>query len=130
MTSKNSKPDQTPDKKPVRKNTPKPNVPAPISADARDEEPETGWLLRLFVAGQSPKSLLAYSNLKKICEQNLAGKYRIELVDLIKEPHLAQTYQIVAIPTLIRQLPEPVKRLIGDLSDHQRALVGMDLGSN
>ena len=87
------------------------------------------WLLRLFVAGQSPKSLLAYANLKKICEQHLAGKYRIELVDLVKEPHLAQIYQIVALPTLIRQIPEPIRRLVGDLSNYERALVGMDLPS-
>lgn len=86
--------------------------------------------MRLFVAGQSPKSLAAYANLKRICEQYLPGKYRIELVDLIKEPHLAQAHQIVAVPTLVRQLPEPVKRVIGDLSNHERALVGMDLNFN
>ncbi|MDB6078767.1 MAG: KaiB domain protein [Akkermansiaceae bacterium] len=95
-------------------------APAPAA-----EEPS--WHLRLFVAGQSPKSLLAYSNLKKICDQYLSGKYRIELVDLIKEPHLAQAHQIVAVPTLVRQLPEPIKRVIGDLSNRERALVGMDL---
>lgn len=98
-----------------------------LSPDASAEDAPDKWLLRLFVAGQSPKSLLAYSNLKKICEKYLKGKYHIELVDLVKEPHLAQVHQIVAVPTLVRQLPEPVKRVIGDLSNHERALVGMDL---
>jgi circadian clock protein KaiB len=98
------------------------------AADHPSQDQESGhWVLRLFVAGQSPKSVMAYANLKKICEQYLSGKYRIELVDLMKEPHLAQANQIVAVPTLIRQLPEPVKRVIGDLSNHERALIGMDL---
>ena len=107
------------------------NGAAPKPRRAGKKEPETveesQWLLRLFVAGQSPKSLQAYSNLKTICEKYLPGQYRIELVDLLKEPHLAKDHQIVAVPTLVRQLPEPVKRVIGDLSNHERALVGMDL---
>jgi circadian clock protein KaiB len=85
------------------------------------------WNLRLYVAGQSPKSVTAFANLKRICEQHLAGRYRIEVLDLIKNPKLAQGDQILAIPTLVRKLPEPLKRIIGDLSDIERTLVGLDL---
>jgi circadian clock protein KaiB len=88
---------------------------------------ETIWNLRLYVAGQSPKSMTAFANLKRICEQHLAGRYRIEVMDLIKNPQLAQGDQILAIPTLVRKLPEPLKRIIGDLSDIERTLVGLDL---
>jgi circadian clock protein KaiB len=98
-----------------------------VEAPSENEAEERIWRFRLFVAGQSPKSLLAYSNLKKICEKYLKDQYVIELIDLVKEPALAKQYQIVAVPTLVRQLPEPMKRLIGDLSDHQRTLAGMDL---
>jgi circadian clock protein KaiB len=83
--------------------------------------------LRLYVAGQTPKSMAAIVNLKKICEQHLSGRYDIELIDLLKNPALAQRHQIVAIPTLIRQLPEPLKRIIGDLSDLEKVLVGLDI---
>ena len=83
--------------------------------------------LRLYVAGQTPKSIAAIANLKKICEQHLSGRYDIELIDLIKNPALAQRHQIVAIPTLIRQLPEPLKRIIGDLSNLEKVLVGLDI---
>ena len=87
----------------------------------------TEWILRLYVAGQTPKSLSAFSNLKRICEEHLANRYVIEVVDLLKQPQLAQDDQIVALPTLIRRLPEPIKRIIGDLSDLDRVMVGMDL---
>jgi circadian clock protein KaiB len=85
------------------------------------------WELRLYVAGQTPKSLAAFANLKKICETHLKGKYRIEVIDLLANPELARADQIVAIPTLVRKLPPPVKRIIGDLSNKERTLVGMEL---
>ncbi|HEY1662684.1 MAG TPA: circadian clock KaiB family protein [Verrucomicrobiae bacterium] len=85
------------------------------------------WNLRLYVAGQTPKSLTAFANLKRLCEEYLAGRYEIEVVDLTKQPHLAQNDQIVALPTLVRKLPAPIKRLIGDLSNTERVMVGMDL---
>ncbi len=85
------------------------------------------WELRLYVAGQTPKSLAAFANLKKICEEHLQGIYAIEVVDLIKNPKLAQGDQILAIPTLVRKLPEPIKKIVGDLSDRERVLVGLDL---
>ena len=86
-----------------------------------------GYNLRLYVAGQTPRSVAALANLKKICEQHLAGRYEIEVIDLMKDPALAQRHQIVAIPTLIRQLPEPLKRIIGDLSNLEKVLVGLDI---
>jgi circadian clock protein KaiB len=86
-----------------------------------------GYNLRLYVAGQTPKSLAAITNLKKLCEAHLSGRYRIDIVDLMQDPSLAQRDQIVAIPTLIRQLPEPMRRIIGDLSNTERVLVGLDL---
>ena len=85
------------------------------------------WELRLYVAGQTPKSLAAFANLKKICETHLRGKYRIEVIDLLANPERARADQIVAIPTLVRKLPPPVKRIIGDLSNNERTLVGMEL---
>jgi circadian clock protein KaiB len=85
------------------------------------------WELRLYVAGQTPKSLLAFANLKKICDQHLAGKYRIEVVDLLENPQLAKGDQIFAIPTLVRRLPPPLKKIIGDLSNTERVLVGLDV---
>lgn len=85
------------------------------------------WDLRLYVAGQTPKSLLAFANLKRICEQHLAGNYQIEVIDLVKNPQLAKGDQILALPTLVRKLPEPVRRIIGDLSNIERVLVGLDL---
>jgi circadian clock protein KaiB len=94
-----------------------------ISAQAHRE----GYNLRLYVAGQTPKSLAAIANLKKLCEAHLSGRYRIDIVDLMQDPSLAQRDQIVAIPTLIRQLPEPIKRIIGDLSNTERVLLGLDI---
>ena len=85
------------------------------------------WKLRLHVAGQTPKSLTAFANLKKICETHLAGRYEIEVIDLLVNPQLAKGDQILAIPTLVRQLPAPVRKIIGDLSNTERALVGLDL---
>jgi len=89
-------------------------------------EPES-WELRLYVAGQTPKSITAFSNLKKLCEEHLAGKYRIEVIDLLKNPQLAKGDQIFAIPTLVRKLPQPLKKIIGDLSNKERVLIGLDL---
>jgi len=85
------------------------------------------WELRLYVAGQTPKSLAAFANLKKICEEHLQGKYHIEVVDLLKNPQLAKGDQILAIPTLVRKLPPPIKKIIGDLSNTLRVLVGLDV---
>jgi circadian clock protein KaiB len=90
-------------------------------------EATDGYNLRLYVAGQTPKSMAAMSNLKKICEAHLPGRYTITIIDLMKDPALAQRDQIVAIPTLIRHLPEPLKRIIGDLSNVEKVLVGLDI---
>jgi circadian clock protein KaiB len=89
-------------------------------------EQET-WELRLYTAGQSPKSLAAFSNLKRICEEHLPGRYKIQVIDLIANPRLAKDDQIVAIPTLVRKLPDPLRRIIGDMSDVERTLVGLQL---
>jgi len=85
------------------------------------------WELRLYVAGQTPKSLRAFANLKKICEEQLPDRYTIEVVDLLERPQLADGDQILALPTLVRKLPEPMRKIIGDLSDTERVLVGLDL---
>ena len=90
-------------------------------ADTKDYE------LRLYVAGQTPKSITAFANLKKICEEHLEGKYRIEVIDLMVNPQLAKGDQILALPTLVRKLPEPVMKIIGDLSNTERVLVGLDI---
>ena len=83
--------------------------------------------LRLYVAGQTPKSVSAIANLKRFCDEHLAGKYRIEVVDLVQDPKLARSDQILAIPTLVRRLPEPIRKIIGDLSNSERVLVGLDI---
>jgi circadian clock protein KaiB len=83
--------------------------------------------LRLYVAGQTPKSITALANLKKICEEHLVGRYQIEVIDLLEHPQLAAGDQILAVPTLVRRLPEPLKRIIGNLSNMERVLVGLDL---
>jgi circadian clock protein KaiB len=85
------------------------------------------WDLRLYVAGETPKSVAALTNLKRFCEENLPGQYRIEVVDLVQHPQLARTDQIVAIPTLVRRLPSPMRKIIGDLSNKERVLVGFNL---
>jgi circadian clock protein KaiB len=88
------------------------------------------WQLRLYVAGQTPKSVTAFANLKRLCEEYLAGEFEIEVIDLIENPRLARDDQIVAIPTLVRKLPEPIRKIIGDLSDTERTLVGLQLRSS
>jgi circadian clock protein KaiB len=93
---------------------------------SKQSKPET-WHLRLYVAGQTPKSITAFANLKKICEQHLKGKYTIEVIDLLENPKLAKGDQILAIPTLVRKLPVPIRKIIGDLSDTERVLVGLNL---
>ncbi len=90
-------------------------------------KPDKIWRLRLYVAGQTPKSLAAFSNLKQICEEHLAGRYRIEVIDLLENPRLAKDDQILAIPTLVRKLPQPLRKIIGDLSNTERVLVGLQL---
>jgi circadian clock protein KaiB len=85
------------------------------------------WQLRLYVAGQTPKAMAAFANLKKICEAHMAGKYHIEVIDLLQDPALARGDQILAVPTLVRKLPEPIRKIIGDLSNTERVLVGLDL---
>ena len=89
-------------------------------------KPDT-FLLRLYVTDQTPKSMTAFANLKNICEEHLAGRYKIEVVDLLENPTLARGDQILAIPTLVRKLPEPVRKIIGDLSNTERVLIGLDL---
>ncbi len=88
------------------------------------------WQMRLYVAGQTAKSIQALANLKRICDEHLHGDYHIEIVDLLETPHLAKVDQIFALPTLVRKLPEPVRKIIGDLSNTEKVLVGLDLLSN
>jgi circadian clock protein KaiB len=85
------------------------------------------WRLRLYVAGQTPKSIVALANLRRVCERHLAGRYRIEVVDLANQPHLARRDDIVVVPTLVRQLPPPIRKIIGDLSNADKVLVGLDV---
>ena len=100
----------------------------PMTETSIGEEDESmEFNLRLYIAGQTPKSLAAIANLKKICEDNLAGRYKIEVIDLVATPQLAAGDQIVAIPTLVRRLPPPLKRMIGDLSNSEKVIVGLDL---
>jgi len=94
---------------------------------SKSNKVEERWQLRLYVAGQTPKSIAAFANLKKICEEHLEGKYQIEVIDLLLSPQLAKGDQILAIPTLVRKLPEPVMKIIGDLSNTERVLVGLDI---
>lgn len=98
---------------------------APIESDTMHDQ--EFYILRLYVAGQTNKSLTAFANLKKICEEHLGGRYRIEIIDLLKNPQLAKGDQILAVPTLVRKLPPPIKKIIGDLSNTERVLVGLDL---
>lgn len=99
-------------------------IPAPAKAPAT-AQPE--WDLRLYVAGTTPRSVAALRNLRRLCEEHLAGQYRIEVIDLMKNPQLAQGDQILAVPTLVRKLPEPMRKIIGDLSNTERVLIGLDL---
>ena len=92
-----------------------------------DSNDSARWNLRLYVAGQTPRSLSAFKNLKEICEEYLKGKYHIEVVDLMENPTLARGDQILAVPTLVRKLPQPIRKIIGDLSNTERVLVGLDI---
>lgn len=85
------------------------------------------WDLRLYVAGQTPRSITAFANLKRLCEENIPGRYKIEVIDLLKHPQLAAGDQILAIPTLVRKLPQPLRKIVGDLRDTEKALVGLQL---
>ena len=98
-------------------------------AKKRGPNPKFEYELRLYVAGQTPRSLQAFANLTKICEEFLTGRYRIEIIDLMEKPQLAKGDQILAIPTLVRTLPEPIRKIIGDLSNKERVLVGLDIRS-
>jgi circadian clock protein KaiB len=88
---------------------------------------EDKWILRLYIAGQTSRAITAFNNLKSICEEQLKGNYRIEVIDLLKKPQLGRDDQILAIPTLVRKLPVPMRRIIGDLSNTERLLIGLDL---
>ncbi len=102
--------------------------PKPTSKSKRNAKtPGKDWELRLYVAGQTARSIMAFANLKKLCEEHLKGQYRIEVIDLLENPKLAKGDQILAIPTLVRKLPEPVRKIIGDLSNTERVLVGLDI---
>ena len=103
--------------------------PKPVKrrASAPARQPAKLWQLRLYVMGQTPKSLTAFANLKKICESHLKGQYRITVIDLLKQPHLAKGDQILAVPTVVRMLPKPVRTIMGNLSNITHALVGLDL---
>jgi len=90
------------------------------------DRPET-WELRLYVAGQTEKSLAAFANLKAICEEHLQGRYSIEVIDLVRNPQLARGDQILAVPALVRRLPPPIRKMIGDFSNKERVLVGLDI---
>lgn len=98
-----------------------------MTTKKQDDAATDKWELRLYTAGQTPKSLAAFRNLKKVCEEHLAGRYEIEVIDLMANPRLAKDHQIVAIPTLVRKLPDPIRKIVGDLSDTERALVGLEL---
>ena len=97
------------------------------SNEARATREASEWVLRLYVAGQTRNSIKAFANLRRICEEHLKGRHRIELIDLLENPQLAREHQILAIPTLVRKLPPPVKKIIGDLSKTERVLAGLDL---
>jgi circadian clock protein KaiB len=105
------------------KSTSKPAAPRRKAA----AEPHAEWELRLYVAGQTPRSLAALNNLRRLCEEHLQGRYRIEVVDLLVNPQLSRDDEILAVPTLVRKLPEPIKKIIGDLSNTERVLVGLQL---
>jgi circadian clock protein KaiB len=115
-------------------------ITAELAVKIRHEKSKTGrrtkrsakagsdkWVLRLYIAGQTPKAIIAFNNLKLICEEQLKGKYHIEVIDLLENPQLARHDQILAVPTLVRKLPLPVRNVIGDLSNTERVLVGLDL---
>ena len=103
--------------------------PKPVIGHVEEVQDPKPWQLRLYVAGQTPRSITAFANLQRICEEHLAGEFEIEVVDLLENPRLAKDDQIVAIPTLVRKLPEPIRKIIGDLSDTEQTLVGLQLRS-
>lgn len=119
----------------MKKSVPKPKrkirqvKPKPVKREkaGADRSEANFWHLRLYVAGQTPKSLVAFSNLKRICENHIKDRYRIEVIDLVARPQLSEGDRILAIPTLVRKLPQPMRMIIGDLSDTERVLVGLDL---
>ena len=102
-------------------------MPLSEQSDSKGSDQSPEWVLRLYIAGQSTKSLTAVSNLHRICQDHIAAKYEIEVVDLLDNPQLAEGDQIVAIPTLVRMLPEPIRKLVGDLSNEEKTLVGLQL---
>ena len=104
-----------------------PKMPKTNRKEKQGEPDACPWILRLYVAGQTPNSLTAFDNLKKICAEHLDCCYKIEVIDLIQNPQLAKDHQIIAVPTLIRNLPTPVKKIIGNLSNTEKVLVGLDL---
>jgi circadian clock protein KaiB len=104
----------------------KKNTPGKTGTSQKKNDDDDLFILKLYVAGQTPKSVAAFSNLKNICDTHLAGKYKIEVIDLLVNPQLAKGDQIFAIPTLVKKLPEPVRKIIGDLSNTERVLVGLD----
>jgi circadian clock protein KaiB len=104
----------------------KPGKPRPLAEETVSADAEV-WELRLYVAGKTAKSVAAFENLTMLCEEHLTGKYNIEVVDLLVHPQLAKGDQIIAIPTLVRKLPEPIRKVIGDLSNAERTLVGLQL---
>jgi circadian clock protein KaiB len=108
----------------------KPATPKKAKGRAKAPSADPQYDLRLYVAGQTPRSLQALSNLKRICEEHLAGQYRIQIIDLLKKPQLAAGDQILAIPTLVRAIPKPMRKIIGDLSNTERVLVGLDVRSS
>jgi circadian clock protein KaiB len=116
---------------PAQKKESKKATPAPTrrskAASPDPAELDDVWRLRLYVAGQTPKSVTAFANLKRLCEKHLQGKYEIEVIDLLKNPQLAKGDRILAIPTLVRRSPLPVRKIIGDLSNAERVLLGLDL---
>lgn len=116
-------------KKSAKKSVPEPRSLHDIAQDVppRGHKKDEVWQLRLYVAGQTPRSLTAFANLKNLCEEHLAGRYNIEVVDLVQHPQLAAGDQIVAIPTLVRKLPEPLRKIVGDLRDTEKTLVGLQL---
>jgi len=101
--------------------------PENMTDEATDQAGDAEWELRLYVAGQTTKSITALANLKKLAEEHMHGKYHIEVIDLMQEPQRARTNEVIAIPTLVRKLPEPIRKIIGDLSDKERVLVGLEL---
>jgi circadian clock protein KaiB len=128
-TSSKRKPKAVPAKKTTArpKNKTKPHAPQNGAPQGAKEKQPHKWNFRLYVAGQTPRSVTAFANLKRVCEEQLSGRYTIEVIDLVKQPHLAQSDQIVALPALVRKLPEPIKRIVGDLSDESRVILGMEI---